>query len=484
MDEQQNSDLERFFNRIRSGEIDVDDVTTLEKRLLADPEQRRRYRARMRLEANLLASFQIERPEIAPPLMIQAERRVTGRISYLAAAAGIAALMVLAFMLTSGKKDSKSDPVIAHLVSSSEAAWAESSLGTEGAGLGTGRLELKSGLAELRFLSGALVSLEAPATLELINPMRCRLVAGTVLINVPENAKGFIVETAGGYAVDHGTSFAVTVAKPGSSADFEVLSGSISVHHQSSGSIVPLYENAAARLSFEGIESLGSRPSLKMGNTYAPGLVRLRTQGRETSIVYSTEENARELFLNPDLLMVKRDFTAKSGYGRTDSSYDAKHRRSLIGFHLGDVAPRSVLSARLQLNLVPTGLGFASFLPEICTFEIYGICDDAAIESWPATGLRWEDAPGSSNSARIVDSSTVRLLGSVDIPRGKVSGEVYFESPELTGFVREDRTSELGFLIVRSTIPSNDWSLVHAFAASTHPDAAGPTLLLDIEKSP
>ncbi len=60
-------------------------------------------------------------------------------------------------------------------------------------------------------------------------------------------------------------------------------------------------------------------------------------------------------------------------------------------------------------------------------------------------------------------------------------GPVVFESGELTKFVREDANGHVGFMLSMRTLPSKDWSLVHAFAASTHPSAAGPVLELKLE---
>ena len=53
--------------------------------------------------------------------------------------------------------------------------------------------------------------LEAPAQLELVSTMRCRLLDGVALMDVPDSAIGFVVEAPSGYAIDYGTRFAVTV---------------------------------------------------------------------------------------------------------------------------------------------------------------------------------------------------------------------------------------------------------------------------------
>ena len=82
---------------------------------------------------------------------------------------------------------------------------------TPGSALTAGYLKLTSGIATIQFKSGAKVVLEAPAHLVLETPMRGRLLAGSAVIDVPKTAIGFVMEAPGGYAVDLGTQFAVSV---------------------------------------------------------------------------------------------------------------------------------------------------------------------------------------------------------------------------------------------------------------------------------
>lgn len=482
MNEQEHTDLNRFVDRLREGDATAREITEWERRLADDAELRRCYRARMRMEANLQTTFQADRPDLTPPLMGELPARTLGWWG-LATAAGIAAALALGLFLGSGDTGLSDGPVVAHLESESEASWSGGMPILAGVPLRAGTFELKTGLAELRFESGVLLALEAPARLDLIDPMRCRLHQGTAVLDVPDSGKGFIVETPGGHAVDHGTRFAINVPAEKRSADFEVLSGRISVHHTRSGAMADLTNAQAVRMTQAGIEKLESLPSFMLERPTGKSL-RLHTNGRESSIIRIDTEKARIKSLDPDLLMVKRDLT-KSQWSADSPAFYGRDRRSLIAFRLGEIEPEAVDSATLQLNLVPTGLGFASRLPETCTFEVYGIRDDAGLEAWPEEGLHWKEAPGSVDGnigdpslGGAIDSSEVHLLGRVEIPRGKVTGRVVFESSELTEFVRQDTTGEVGFLLVRATPPLDGWSLVHAFAASTHPDAAGPTLEL------
>lgn len=399
----------------------------------------------------------------------------------LALAAGIWALGYFAEPADQFADVSVGEPVIvARLESASEAVWGGLSPGaTVGAPLNAGMIELREGVAELRFESGVLLALEAPARIDLIDPMRCRLYTGTAVLDVPESGHGFVVETSEGHAVDHGTRFAVIISQDSSSADFEVLEGNISVFHGKSGQMMPLADAQAVRVSESGFKGLDTLPSQQLTPSREPNHLRLSTLGKEACIVRD-QLTPREKILSPELLMVKRDLPKRSPQDRKGTEHP-KDRRSLVGFKLDAIDPQRVVNAALSLNLVPSGLGFASLLPEVSTFEVYGIRDDSALESWSPENLAWDQAPGSVGWKEALDLGAVHRLGSFEIPRGKTSGEILFNSPELLAFVREDTTGEVGFLIVRVTPPLGGWSLVHAFASSFHPTAAGPALELEFE---
>jgi len=466
-------DLDRLIDRMRSGELTPAEVRDLERRLAADPALRRRYRRRVRLEANLLATFRSPQPELTPLAWLETRQPPRRRWWPLAAGLGIAAsLAAAAFLALLGREagDRAARPsAVARVESADGAAWAGTQPLAAGSSLTAGELDLRSGVAAVRFHSGALLNLQAPARVTLVDPMRCRLLAGTAVVEVPDSARGFVVETPAGFAVDHGTQFAVTVDGPAARAEFEVLSGEISVHHQASGGELRMQEGEASSMTTAaGIIPLPVPPSQRLAKP-APDLLRLPA-ARVTSIVRSNEWAKR---LDPSLLMVKRS--------SPDDVKEPSDRRALISFDLDDLDgqdPARIRSARLRLNLVPSGLGYAFYLPETCTFEVYGIADDRSLESWPAEDLRWEDAPGSLDAGTAIDPAAVRLLGALDIARGQIDGTILFESDTLTDFIRADTTGQAGFLIVQQTRAFAMWSLVHAFAARNHPTASGPSLEL------
>jgi hypothetical protein len=412
-----NPQVERYL----LGLADAAEIAELEAALAADPALRQEFLEATRLDANLreLATCPDEIPA-----------RPSRRIWRLALAAAAALALVAGFW---------PDSPVATLVSSEHASWEASLPTVPGSDLHPGFLKLKSGMATIRFRSGATVLLEAPAHLVLETPMRGKLLAGTAVIDVPESAIGFIMKTPDGHAVDHGTQFAVSVADGRS--DFEVLSGEISVHHLD-GASRHLTDDQQISLDESGVLTRAVAP--EVGEL--PGVsesLRLGTSGREATLIRSSKHISR---LHADFLMAKRS-SLLPGYDR----------RAMFGFDLSELPGRELRNARLHLNLLPCGLGFASRLPEISRFAIYGI---------PADGFSWDADPGT-------------LLLRFEIPRSQTTGSFVLDSPELSAFVR-DAVETVTFVLLRETDESKGNGLVHAFASSRNSQAAGPTLELDL----
>ncbi len=100
---------------------------------------------------------------------------------------------------------------IAILVSGENASWKSSLPTSKNSELGPGILNLKSGIATIRFRSGALVTLQAPSDLELPSPVRGRMLVSGASVEVPDPAIEFTMESPHGYVIDHGTDFPVSV---------------------------------------------------------------------------------------------------------------------------------------------------------------------------------------------------------------------------------------------------------------------------------
>jgi len=114
------------------------------------------------------------------------------------------------------------------------------------------RLDLKTGSLRFRISSGAVVDVEGPVALEFVDPMRLRLLRGSITTDVGTEAKGFVVDTASACVLDLGTRFGVSVGNDGST-DILVLQGEVEVHRAGQpltpeSRLASLFEGEAARM--------------------------------------------------------------------------------------------------------------------------------------------------------------------------------------------------------------------------------------------
>jgi len=104
---------------------------------------------------------------------------------------------------------------VATLTNARGCAWEQPTPPLPGTQLAAGRLELRAGVAEITCHGGAVVLIEAPAVVDLIDPVRGFLHAGRVVVRVPEGSRGFVLETQRARLTDHGTEFGVDVGNAG-----------------------------------------------------------------------------------------------------------------------------------------------------------------------------------------------------------------------------------------------------------------------------
>ena len=91
-----------------------------------------------------------------------------------------------------------------------------------------GPLTIERGVLRLDFARGALLAVEGPAKIEVVDEMRIVLLSGIITATIPESAIGFVVETDTARVVDLGTSFGVSVGDDGTT-DVCVFEGEVEV---------------------------------------------------------------------------------------------------------------------------------------------------------------------------------------------------------------------------------------------------------------
>lgn len=444
-----------FIDRSLDGQLSQEEWEELERAVIDDPETRREYVEKRWLHGQLIAesdSLSSLLPE-NDPVEYKPNR-------WFEIAAGIVLLGAVLYFTVAGAKDES----VATLVEAKDCRWEGSELPTnEGAKLGPGTLALAQGMATIRFESGATVTLEAPSVLEVESKMRCRLVEGSVVADVPESAHGFTIDTEKMQVVDLGTRFGVNTSEFGGSHVF-VFDGEVEVHRDEE----PVPERILGGKSLHLGGSLSApnqevsrevQPELKVGNW-----TQISTATGRGKDAYMRRGDAHGPTGSHPLLMVKH----------TDLAPD-NERRAVLTFDLARVQDAPLKTVRLALKIESSGLGFSSLVPD-SKFAVYGIVD-SDLDAWREKQIQWKNADVFVSEP--IDTKKFQRLAEFEIAKGSSHGLIEVSSPELLDFV-ETQAGELAtFLLVRETGEHDDQGLVHAFASKEHPTAPAPTLWLE-----
>ncbi len=461
---------ERFSQLIdawRDNDLSEDQAEELNTILRESEEARRIFSSESQLHGLLhcaAAEDAVERvADISAATLLDGSRvlRRNWGATWLMFVSAIAAGLIVAVGIQWWRLSSAPTPV-ATLQSSENAAWESTLPTTPGSELTPGLLSLRSGVATIRFHSGAEVVVEAPAQLELVSKMKAKLISGAAVIDVPDSAIGFVVETPDGYAIDYGTRFAVRVDEEIHRSDFELIEGEIEVHSDSGSSLRLNEAGGTATVSGQSVRMVdllmddlqidGDNPESKTN------VIRVATQGRSGTAM--RRPNKRHRFIDPELLSVKHTKSGKWDY------------RSFFSFDLGEFAPLDVSSARLRLNLVPSQRGVASRWPDVNRFEVYGLAN-ATKFNWKIEST-WEESPGPEDGV---------LLGTFDVPRSQQRGSFGIANEALLNFIRKHSDRPMTFIIVRQTslLVGEGIGPTHTFASDSHPESVGPLLELSTQ---
>ena len=454
--------LDELLDRTRDGALSGKEVQELEQLLWSDPALRRRYLERMWLEEKLSGVFQ-EQANMELPFEELSQGNGSPKLFRWGMLVALAASVVLLLSLVLFTANQSNGPAISHTVAALESSsgdiWSLPPLRDAKGRLAPGTLRLESGMANIRFDSDALLSLEGPAELIIENAMRARLVSGKVLVQAPEAAHGFVLSLPEGEAVDLGTLFSAYIGKDGSLC--EVLEGDIIVRHSNARENHHLKSGEAMLLTALGLVSLDYMPS----KILAP--MRRGSELHKAAMIATViSGGGNEDPVGDRMMLVKIE----------PDSY--MQRRALFSMDLGAAVGRPLDSASLNLNLVPSGIGFAAYLPDEVSFAVYGIVDESQ-EDFSTVNPKWQEVPGyvEGHEDRVNEAETM-LVGRIQIPSGLQRGNFQISGAPLHEFISKDTNGRLSFLVVRETYGTQETSLVHAFAGINHPEASSPSLEL------
>jgi len=317
------------------------------------------------------------------------------------------------------------------------------------------------GMATIQFKSGATVTLEAPSILVVESAMKCRLVEGSVVADVPESAHGFTIDTPKMEVIDLGTRFGVTTTPLGNSNVF-VFEGEVKVKEGDSPEAKHLFAGhslvgATDPQPGQDQEVRRSEPLPSPGDDWTP-VSTATGLGRDAYVRRGDDHGPTG---GHPLLMVKHTDLAANN-----------ERRALLTFDLSAFTPAQIRDARLALKMESSGLGFSSLVPD-SSFAVYGIVGENA-PNWSEESLLWENAAPLVDEA--LSETTARRLATFEIRKGSPNGLIETRSDALTDFLRSHRGGLVSLIIVRETGEADKQGLVHAFASKEHPTSPAPTL--------
>ena len=240
MTDAERKELHELCDRLLEGQLTAEQQQRLEELVVTRPEARRFYVEYTHQHGCLHwnagePGFVMPAAPASTPAPVPAP--VAARSSrWLRAIATLAAAVVLVLGTWLVVRPSQAAaPALATLVGSKTCKWDAGTLPTEeGARLPQGRLRLAEGIARITFDSGAEITLEAPADLELLSAKRCVLHGGRLVAKVPPQAIGFVVDTPTAVMTDLGTEFGVNV-KDGQTAELQVFNGLVDAKHRQTG---------------------------------------------------------------------------------------------------------------------------------------------------------------------------------------------------------------------------------------------------------
>jgi len=371
------------------------------------------------------------------------------------------------------------DGTVATLIRSQQCQWAGSSLPTvEGARLKPGMLDLIEGLAVLRFDSGAELVLEAPATVEVLDAMNCKLRRGTLVAEVPPQAKGFSIDTKDAKVIDWGTKFGVSADDDGKYM-VRVLEGLVEVEDKNTPGSKKLEKGQGLDRGWTKSQLQPAAGETPEPSRWQPATVFDAGDGWQaiTTAFGHGQDSYIQAGQKPTPEFGKHPFVrVKWTTGKPELN-----RKAYLAFDLSQFVGRQIEDAELVLTIEPSELGFASFVPD-STFAVYGVIDEKE-DAWAENDLSWQHAPAHDAMQSEFNqpvASKVKLLGKFEIAQGINRGTRKLRGKNLVDFLSADTNQTATLIICRETDETADSGLVHAFATKENGTRSAPMLRVKV----
>jgi ferric-dicitrate binding protein FerR (iron transport regulator) len=478
--------LERC-ERARDGKLSPDETADLEALLQKEPKMRELFARSLLIDAELRHDPRLVRdlPSEDTSTDNVLEFRRSSPVIPLALLATAACVMITVGIRTFVKEAPPSAitnaaPTVASITKSHGCRWGGSTLPTaEGSRISAGTFELVEGLATLKFDSGAEVVLEAPATLEIVDAMNCRLVRGTIVADVPKQAIGFTVDTKDAKVVDLGTRFGVSADEDGKYL-VHVIEGLVEVGHKGEKGMKQV---TPERSLDRGLLKKQLNPSLGEDdetNRWQPDVIVSDSEGWQT--ISTNYGNGRDAFI--------QSTKEPKNYGsepfmrvKNTTFQEDLLRKGYVAFDLSKFDLEKIEDAEFSLNVEPSDLGFATLVPD-SVFHVYGLTDEAN-DTWEEKGITWQNAPamnGDEKLRHLPDPAKVVPLGTFELAQGTSRATCSIKGSALVDFLRSDTDGNATIIICRETDETAKNGFVHAFATRENRSNTPPLLRVKLRE--
>ncbi len=357
-------------------------------------------------------------------------------------------------------------PVVARLTRSRQAQWS----GNDGQRLFDGaflrrgqRLELLTGIAEIKLDRGVTLLLQGPARLTLVEPLVAELSLGRLSARVSPRGHGFAVETPVARVVDLGTEFAAEVDALGN-VEVQVFQGQVEVQQPgearpqllAAGQRMRVYPGGAPSQRDAAIDSskfIRSLDSLPSGVAPPPPDVVLEAV-QDTFV--DAGSPTLESGPSPQMLV------------KLDNASPHYHREGWVQFDLSGLPRGQIRWARLQLVTTP---GRGEDVSQRWDFEVYGLGKPSQA-TWREGELNWEA------TRRLSLTPLARFILEGPTPIGS---RVQAAGSRLAEYLRTSSEDHVTLAIRRVT---DGAALAHGFATRENPRYPGPRLEIWYGPSP
>ncbi|MGC4014365.1 MAG: FecR domain-containing protein [Luteolibacter sp.] len=229
-----NRETMEWIDALLEGSLPAERFDELQQRLRDDPVAFEHYCSQAELHGRLEWELRDAAAAVAPGRKVVSFQRWLRPVA--AAAVLIAVGGGLGYFLKPVKREVRyvertgmgEVGYVARLAQATDAKW-RNVRPEVGQWIPTGVLELTEGSAQIAFDSGASVRLQAPARLDVSSPNHARLDLGKSIVDIPEQAVGFVMETPTGELRRRGSRFGVAVEEDGHT-EVHVLAGEVELN--------------------------------------------------------------------------------------------------------------------------------------------------------------------------------------------------------------------------------------------------------------